>query len=856
MARFRARNKQNDFWLDICYFEMYVRNADDTGWQQLLPNGEFFIRNGDNSRWMEVCCVSDEIDRCPDYADPYDPDNPIYPTPGDIIGPDGEIYGPGTPYTPTGTDDNYYPPTVGDPGGYYPPGYGGPGSPSGGPVIPDPGSPSGSSLGGGGPGGPFGGGGGPYTYIGGGGSGWGPYLTPTTTGEGSGLPGDPATCPVTVRSAGVNIMEMTHELRQVNGLGRIAYKVYSGYLELRVFHNGEQVATTGTEVDGAGELQFNYDVSKYGDAVVVVQAISILNAASEWTYQLLCPNPETIQYGTPVDPAPCHGVSIPTWGQGLGVQETYHNMGEDPGQVVIEYQFFNQPDRMDVFYRGDVVATTGAYVAGEGTLDFNYNPVAGVYDILIRVESASSGTSYVYRAFCPGQEGSSLNGKMCSGTNAVIGQGAGITDTWYDLSAESDGQVALKYNAFTVQDTFEVYQGTNLIATTNGDVSGEGQIGFIYDSNLDNMILTRVIGSTGDGETTWAFVLECPTDGPEVTIDADQGNYILPELDGSYQIFNAVVIADKPAIVESTVEWFVVYSGAADSSDLPSQSGIATLQPGEDEVIIPITVNSDYDAEPDETFSVQISNPVNCTIGAPDTVTFTIQNDDFNSNPDISVSATSSSTVVEGDSGDTTTIQANITMNQPNSSNVTVDWAVATGGTGNPASIGTAGQPGTDVISNSGTVTFNPGETLKQITLIVVGDDDLEGDEEFKVVISNASAGTIIQSEVVFTIQDNETPVIACNNATTSGGDGVTETYHELGNTAGTAVISYNMYTQPDQIDVFYEGNLIATSGGLVSGTGSFNINWNPNPGSTQIMVRMTGSSSGTAWDYFVQCPA
>lgn len=92
-----------------------------------------------------------------------------------------------------------------------------------------------------------------------------------------------------------------------------------------------------------------------------------------------------------------------------------------------------------------------------------------------------------------------------------------------------------------------------------------------------------------------------------------------------------------------------------------------------------------------------------------------------------------------------------------------------------------------------------------------------------------------------------------CNAATQSGGVGVTTTNHELGRTSGTFVFTWEAYSIPDKFEVFYQGATLFTTGGFVSGPGSRSISYSGS--ATFVTVVVTGSSSGTDWDYTVSCP-
>lgn len=102
----------------------------------------------------------------------------------------------------------------------------------------------------------------------------------------------------------------------------------------------------------------------------------------------------------------------------------------------------------------------------------------------------------------------------------------------------------------------------------------------------------------------------------------------------------------------------------------------------------------------------------------------------------------------------------------------------------------------------------------------------------------------------------DERPPQPCGQVTASGGQGTTKTRHGLGPTAGLVRITYDMYSIPDRLDCFYKGVLVATTGGLVSGTGTLQWAYNPQPGDpTWCLVVMSAPNSGTAWVYTLNCP-
>lgn len=97
---------------------------------------------------------------------------------------------------------------------------------------------------------------------------------------------------------------------------------------------------------------------------------------------------------------------------------------------------------------------------------------------------------------------------------------------------------------------------------------------------------------------------------------------------------------------------------------------------------------------------------------------------------------------------------------------------------------------------------------------------------------------------------------LQCDIQQGSGGQGTTFITQILGKTAGSVSVNYQMYTIPDQMDVYYNNALVATTGGLVSGTGTLNFNYLPLKGGPyHCIIRIYAPNNGTAWDFIAGCP-
>lgn len=90
-----------------------------------------------------------------------------------------------------------------------------------------------------------------------------------------------------------------------------------------------------------------------------------------------------------------------------------------------------------------------------------------------------------------------------------------------------------------------------------------------------------------------------------------------------------------------------------------------------------------------------------------------------------------------------------------------------------------------------------------------------------------------------------------------AGGEGVTDTNHQLGRTGPTSfVLDYETENVPDNIEVFYQGGKVYESGytgdDLNEGTGSAVVSL-PAGAATIVLVRVT-EPDGTSWAYTVGC--
>lgn len=223
-------------------------------------------------------------------------------------------------------------------------------------------------------------------------------------------------------------------------------------------------------------------------------------------------------------------------------------------------------------------------------------------------------------------------------------------------------------------------------------------------------------------------------------------------------------------------------SATTAGSDYQYTSGTLTFSPGQTSKTLTVLVNGDTLYEPGETFTVNLYNATNATIGSAFGVG-TITNDD---SPPVTLSVADIVTP-EGNSG-TTSFTFTVTLNAAQTSPVTVNYATADG----------TALAGSDYTATSGTLTFNPGVTSKTVTVLVNGDTQYELGETFTLTLSNPVGATLNRAQATATIgNDDAPPVIAISDASIVEGNSGT-TYAVFNLTLSAAIgqaVTLSYYT-------------------------------------------------------------
>jgi hypothetical protein len=98
-------------------------------------------------------------------------------------------------------------------------------------------------------------------------------------------------------------------------------------------------------------------------------------------------------------------------------------------------------------------------------------------------------------------------------------------------------------------------------------------------------------------------------------------------------------------------------------------------------------------------------------------------------------------------------------------------------------------------------------------------------------------------------------PLFQCPSTQQSGGQGQFTFLIDVQRTQGMFDLFYDMYAIPDALEVVYEGTVVFSTNGLVSGSATVSVSYGSAAStSTIISLNLSAPEDGTAWEIFVPC--
>ncbi|HEY9816116.1 MAG TPA: Calx-beta domain-containing protein [Candidatus Obscuribacterales bacterium] len=343
------------------------------------------------------------------------------------------------------------------------------------------------------------------------------------------------------------------------------------------------------------------------------------------------------------------------------------------------------------------------------------------------------------------------------GTTVVEGDsGNSLAPVTVRLSNPSSETITLAYS--TQDDTARRDEDYSAIAGSLTFASGETQailsltvIGDLVNEEEErfNVVLSNPVNTTLG--TSLATVTLLNDDAlPQLTIRD------ITVLEGDSGTQNAVFELQVNGFTSAPITLdYATQDGSATAEDYTPTQGQLTLPAGEATAFVTVSVIGDRAFEDDETFSLALTNIVNAD-PTPVVGTATLVNDD--DRPSIIIRNVRQ---IEGHRGQQDAVIP-VTLTAPSTEVVTVNYATA-----NRAAIA-----GEDYSTQDGILTFQPGETVQQISIPIVGDRRFERNEPFFINLSNPTAAEIRKNQgVVRILNDDPQPTLTMRAVRVQEGD-------------------------------------------------------------------------------------
>ena len=303
---------------------------------------------------------------------------------------------------------------------------------------------------------------------------------------------------------------------------------------------------------------------------------------------------------------------------------------------------------------------------------------------------------------------------------------------------------------------------------------------------------------------------------------------IVNESDGTITIALAL---SAPSGKTITATWATSDFTAKSPTNYLAASGTVTFAPGQTTATVPVTLIDDNSRQSSKTFTIALTATVNASVWLR-TAAITVLDSD--PPPTVSISDV---TMNEG-SGfyPTTNAVFTVSLSAPTGYTVTVPWFTADGTAQAPA----------DYLVASGTITFNPNQTIATITVAVVGDTFYEPDQSATVNLGAPTNATIGRGTGTLTIvNDDSVPTVSVTGKTVNEGAGsVTLSVTLNGPTTDAVTVDWSTADQTATSPTNYLG---------ASGTVTFA------PGQTAATVTVTvvdDSNHGPSRTFYVNLSA
>lgn len=298
---------------------------------------------------------------------------------------------------------------------------------------------------------------------------------------------------------------------------------------------------------------------------------------------------------------------------------------------------------------------------------------------------------------------------------------------------------------------------TGTLTFKPGQTSKNVKVAVIGDKDIetDEVFWTNIYNATNaDIGDIWGMTtIENNDSFPSISVN----DITITESNNGTKNAKFTLAMSKRSSESVTVDYETANFTAEAGSDYQQKAGTVTFKPGQKQKTVTVKINGDLQREDDETFSLNLSNASNGTIDDSSGVATIKNNDNF---PFVSISDV---TIAEGDGGNKNARFA-VTLGEASDKTVKVDYATAND----------TARRGQDYQSKTGTLTFQPGQTRKNITVRVKGDEEFEEDETFFVNLTSLQNAIAADVQGIGTIENDDTeitPVVSIDDVTITEGN-------------------------------------------------------------------------------------
>ena len=375
----------------------------------------------------------------------------------------------------------------------------------------------------------------------------------------------------------------------------------------------------------------------------------------------------------------------------------------EPGEVMHELEVavledaFDEPEETLSMNLGEASHATVGVVTGIGSITDNDEPPA------LSIGDAT------------GIEGGNVT------LDVVLGTASALPVTVSYATADGTAGAGTDYEAVQGQLTFEPFElaGQIAVSLVDDEVAEEEES---FDVTLSSPVNATLAA-----------------EGAVATVTDNDGEAVLSISGGSGRegaTVSFTVSRQGSTARETAVNYATSDGTALAGADYRQTTGTLQFEPGEDALSIPVSLLSDAIDEPDEQFSMVLSEPVDATVAIA-TARGTVA--DTNAPPTVSVAGDRG---VEGDAVDFA-----VTLSSASGQTVAVAYRTTPG----------SAEAGSDYRFASGTRTFEPGETSSTIRVPLIDDALDEFDENFALNLSDPSNAALGAATAQATIIDNDT---------------------------------------------------------------------------------------------------